>query len=104
MLRATAKHVHSNNKCHSKSRAVNGNAAKLELTQISGDLATRMNEEKFPAAEFVADPAKEAYSTPELREYGDLRDITMALNTTNHADGGLLLTLLQLLRTSGLIL
>lgn len=47
---------------------------------------------------------KEVYSTPELREYGDLRDITLALNTRNHADGGLLLTLLSLLRTSGLIL
>ncbi len=47
---------------------------------------------------------KEVYSTPELREYGDLKEITLALNTTHTADGGLLLTLLQLLRTSGLIL
>lgn len=47
---------------------------------------------------------KQVYNTPELREYGDLKEITLALNTLRHADGGLLLTLLQLLRTSGLIL
>ncbi|MEK8095430.1 hypothetical protein WOC76_23510 [Methylocystis sp. IM3] len=47
---------------------------------------------------------KQVYTTPELREYGDLKEITLRLSTAGALDGGLLLSILQLLRTSGLIL
>jgi hypothetical protein len=47
---------------------------------------------------------KQVYTTPELREYGDLKEITLTLSTAGNLDGGLLLSILQLLRTSGLIL
>ncbi|RTL90165.1 MAG: hypothetical protein EKK29_01435 [Hyphomicrobiales bacterium] len=47
---------------------------------------------------------KQVYTTPELREYGDLKEITLTLSTAGSLDGGLLLSILQLLRTSGLIL
>ena len=47
-------------------------------------------------------PSKRPYSPPKLREYGDLRDITMSVHTTGNTDGGLGVT--SLVKTGGLIL
>lgn len=51
-------------------------------------------------------PGREAYSAPQLREYGDLRAITMELQLAGNPDGGVLTSLLtlQVLRTGGLLL
>lgn len=34
--------------------------------------------------------AKQPYNSPKMKEYGDLREITMAIGTRGNSDGGIL--------------